>query len=257
MRVSLGLVLVVSVVLAMSCGGSSGGSKTATTGVNACGAAATAAASCSGAGGVTSTGTRPPFTSLVNTIPQNGQTLGSASAPLKIDLYQNFLCAHCRDFALDVFPQIIGEYVAGGRVMITFHDTALGGGPADIAHEAGRCAADQGKFWDAYFALYQNYSDDAATYTKARMESALTPTGVDIGKLSACLDSNQHQAEVDASTNEFMHLGDSSASYASANATVQAGGGPGIPVLNIGGTYLIAPPDYATVKAAIDAKLAP
>lgn len=263
MRASLVLTVLVSLLFAVACG-SGGGAKTATPASNACGAAVTASAgSCGGGTALRQAGSPAAGTPLASvgdilaSLPQDGQTLGNAGAPLKIDLYQNFLCAHCREFALDVFPQIISDYVARGQVMITFHDTALGGGPADIAHEAARCAADQGKFWPAYFALYQNFSDDPAKYTKAHMESVLAPTGVDAAKLASCLDADQHQAEVDASTNGFMQLGDSNPAYASANATVQAGGGPGIPVLNIGGTYLIAPSDYATVKAAIDAKLGP
>ena len=264
MRAALALVALLSLLFAVACG-SGGGAKTATPASNACGAPVTASAgSCGGAGGATTPpasttagAATTPVSDLLVGLPQDGQTLGNASAPLKVALYQNFLCPHCRDFALEIMPQMLIDYVATGKVAIVFHDAALGAGAADIAHEAARCAADQGKFWPAYFALYQNFADDPASYTKARMESVLAPTGVDAAKLASCLDSDQHQAEVDAATSEFEHLADNNAAYANALATVQAGNGPAIPLLDIAGTYLTAPEDYATVKAAIDAKLGP
>ena len=222
-----------------------------------------AAGSCGGPAGTTSAGGAPTVepsaaasaASAIDGIPQDGQKIGSASAPLTINLYQNFLCPHCRDFALTMLPQLLADYVRPGKVAIQFHDTAFGGGPADVAHEAARCAADQGKFWPAYFAIYEAYSEDASAYTNANMESVLAPTGVDAQKLAACLDSNQHQAEVDATTAEFQNLPDNNPAYANALATVMAQQGPAIPLLDIGGTYITAPENYATVKAAIDAKL--
>ncbi|HEX5396329.1 MAG TPA: thioredoxin domain-containing protein [Candidatus Limnocylindria bacterium] len=254
--------MLVTCVFLTACGsGSNNESKTPA--VNACGAAVTATTSSCGGAGETTVASGPTAASSalsdfgISTIPQASLTLGAPGAPLTINLYQNFLCPHCRDFALDMFPQLIADYVATGKVDVVFHDAAFGGGPANVAHEAAHCAADQGKFWPAYFALYQAYSDDSATYTNARMESALEPIGVDNGKLASCLESHQHLAEVEAATTAFQQLADNNAAYASALATVTAAQGPAIPMLDVGGTYLTAPEDYETVKAAIDAKLGP
>jgi protein-disulfide isomerase len=259
MRRLLAVITPLCCIVAMACGSGSSGSKTPA--VNACGAAVTATtASCGGAGDTAVAGSPEPSNtttaaSLIAPIPQQGMTLGTPGAPLSIDLYQNFLCPHCRDFSLGMFQQLIADYVATGKVDVVFHDAALGGGPADIAHEAARCAADQGKFWPAYFALYESFSDDASAYTKPRMESVLATTGVDSSQLAQCLDSDQHQAEVEAATAQFQQLADGNPAYANALATVMAAQGPAIPLLDIGGTFLTAPEDYAAVKAAIDAKL--
>lgn len=262
MRASL-VVLIALLALSVACGSGSSVSKTSTPASNACGVPVTASAgSCGGAGAVTKTASTPAASSTSTSasyfdasIPQSGETLGNAGAPLTINLYQNFLCPHCANFALTMLPQLITDYVATGKVAIVFHDTAFGAGPADVAHEAARCAADQGKFWPAYFAIYQAYSDDVSAYTKPHMESVLASTGVDNAKLATCLESDQHMAEVDASTAEFQHLPDNNPAYANALATITAEQGPAIPLLDIGGTYITAPEDYATVKAAIDAKL--
>ena len=181
---------------------------------------------------------------------------GDANAPVKLDLYGNFLCLRCRNFARDVLPQLITDYVASGKVSITFHDTALGGGDSvENAQGAARCAADQGKFWPAFAVLYQNFSGFDAPYVKPSLESLLAQTGVNSTTLNNCLDSDQHKSEVDASTDAFMHLADNNTDYANELATATAEKNPTIPLLVIGGTYFTTPDGYAPVRAAIQAKL--
>lgn len=254
-------------VVAVACGGSSNNATTPTTG--ACGAPVqtSSAGSCGGAAEPTVVVAKPGTTqpnsaagqlnlASFDGIPQDGLRLGPSDAPLNIDLYQNFLCPHCQEFALQQLPLLISDYVVSGKASITFHDVALGGGNADNAHEAAHCAADQGKFWQAYTVLYQNFSQENATYTKANLESLLGQTGVDPTMLATCLDTDQHKAEVNAATDAFTHLADSSPTYANELATITAEQGPAIPLIDVAGTYITAPDTYAQVKAAVEARLA-
>jgi protein-disulfide isomerase len=254
-RTSIALLISV-VVLVSACGGGSKSSNTTPT-ANPCGVPGSSAGC-----GETAVATTPPVASgqidvhSFDGIPQDGLTLGSVDAPVKIDLYQNFLCSHCRDFALDVLPHLITDYVATGKVSITFHDTAFGGSDTvENAHSAAHCAADQGRFWPAYVVLYQNYAEDDATYTKSNLESLLQQTGVDATELANCLDTDQHKAEVDASTDAFTHLPDKDAAYASQLATVTAAQGAAIPLFVINGVYLTAPEGYDPIRALILSKL--
>jgi hypothetical protein len=249
--IALGIGLLVT-LLAVACGNGGSKSATPTPAANPCGGASTA-----GCGDATTPDVRAAtLTSATFAgVPQDGLTLGEADAPLTIDLYQNFLCPHCRDFAEATMPQLIADYIATGRARIVFHDAALGPDEARLAHEAAHCAADQGKFWPAYAALYANFSDDPGAYTKASIESWLAKTGVDAQQLASCLDSGEHAAEVQAGTDAFTSLGERDATYASELATVQAGGGPAIPALKVGGRYLTAPETYAPVQAAVESEL--
>jgi protein-disulfide isomerase len=262
MRTPIGLLVAVLLALASAaCRESSPKAGSGTPTLNPCGAPGSTRscgdiATDATVAATTAAGTPQLTMQSFDGIPQDGQTLGSSDAPLKIDLYQNFLCPHCRDFALSVLPQLITDYVKPGKVSITFHDTALGNSAsAENAHGAARCAADQGKFWPAYAVLYQHYSDGDATYAKANLESLLAQTGVDATKLAACLDADQHKAEVDASTDAFTSMGDNNPDYANELATVTAQGGPAIPLVVVAGTYLTAPEGYAPIRAAIRAKL--
>ena len=39
-------------------------------------------------------------------------TLGSDSAAVTVDVFEDFSCSHCRDFALNVFPRLRADYLA-------------------------------------------------------------------------------------------------------------------------------------------------
>ena len=259
MRTILIAALAIIALGVLGCG--SGSKKTATPATGACGAPATAIASSCGSTtpvAVTSAGASGGTLTAASFdgVPQDGMTLGRADAPVKVDLYQNFLCPHCQEFALTMLPSLIRDYVASGKVGLTFHDAALGGGGAEIAHEAGRCAGAQGKFWPAYAALYQNFAQDETTYTVKYVESALSSLSLDGAALDRCLTSEQFKGDVDTATAAFQGKLDTMPAYSNAAATASAAQGPVIPLIDVGGNVLIAPASYDVVKAAIDAKLA-
>lgn len=254
--------LTVALVACVACGG--GGTKKASTAsTGACGGPAPATAIASSCGSTTPAPTESgggPASGLTGTsfdgVPQDGLMLGRADAPVKVELYQNFLCPHCQEFAETMLPLVIRDYVTPGKVAIIFHDAALGGGGADIAHEGARCAGDQGKFWPAYAALYAHLAPDESAYTVQYVESALGSSGIDAAKLDDCLTSGRFKNDVEASTAAFQALPDKNPAYANAVATASAGQGAVIPLIDIDGTVIIAPESYDVVKSAIDAKLA-
>lgn len=43
-------------------------------------------------------------------------TLGRANAPVKLILFENFLCEHCKAFEEGVFPRIKSDYIDTGQV---------------------------------------------------------------------------------------------------------------------------------------------
>src|SRR2546430_13560175 len=84
------LVAIVAVAVAIAISSGSGGTKTATT-------------------------ASPQAGSTVNRllagIPQSGNTLGKASAPVEVTFYEDLECPICRDFMLAAGSQLIGKEV--------------------------------------------------------------------------------------------------------------------------------------------------
>lgn len=73
--------------------------------------------------------------------------LGSAEAKVTVVDFSNYLCPHCRDHALEVFPLIRRDYIDTGKVRYVFRDFPFGAPnnpqpPVVRAGEAAACAAD-------------------------------------------------------------------------------------------------------------------
>ena len=83
--------------------------------------------------------------------------LGSPQAKVALIEYVDFQCPYCRRFALSVLPALRAKYVETGRVLVIFRHFPLPSHPlAAAAAESAVCADEQGKFPDAYEALFRN-----------------------------------------------------------------------------------------------------
>jgi protein-disulfide isomerase len=58
--------------------------------------------------------------SLLQGIPQNGITLGNASAPVTIQYFGDLECPICKQFTLGALPSVIQKYVRTGKVKIEY-----------------------------------------------------------------------------------------------------------------------------------------
>jgi protein-disulfide isomerase len=174
-------------------------------------------------------------------IPASGLTLGNADAKHTIDVYSDFQCPYCRDFAVDTEPQVVANYVATGKAKLVWHDLVIidkgvGGTESLDAANAARCASDQGMFWPYHDWLYANqYSEGSGAYTKDRLETIGKLVGVpDLTKFNACVEGGTHNSDI---TNETAAAG-----YTST------------PTIVVDGTVLSGF-DYGTIQSALDKAL--
>lgn len=179
---------------------------------------------------------------IPSSIPTNGTTLGAANAKT-IDVYEDFQCPVCRDFTADTEPQIVANYVAGGRAKIVWHDFIIidkkpgstGTESLDAAN-AARCGGDQGQFWLMHDWLYANqYGEGTGAFTKDRLKAIGKAAGItDLNKFNSCVDSGTHNDEI--------------------NAETIPPGVNGTPTIIIDGT-ITSDYSYAVVSAALDKAL--
>jgi protein-disulfide isomerase len=175
-------------------------------------------------------------------IAMSGFTLGDPNAKHTIDLYEDFQCPNCRDFTHDIEPQIVANYVAGGRAKLVWHDfividnnPPVGTESLDAAN-AARCANDQNQFWLMHDWLYANqYTEASGAFTKDRLKAMGKAAGIkDLTKFNTCVDAGTHNDEIKGET-----IPD---------------GASGTPTVVLDGKVL-ASFDYATVSAALDTAL--
>src|ERR1017187_7710936 len=56
-----------------------------------------------------------------------GKSVGNPAAPLRMDLYSDFTCPHCRVLHEETLPKIIADYVTPGKAYLVFHEFTLTG----------------------------------------------------------------------------------------------------------------------------------
>jgi protein-disulfide isomerase len=122
----------------------------------------------------------------------NSPSIGAADAKVVVRLYSDFQCPACR-YAEPAIKAAIDAYK--DRVRFIWKDFPLETihANARIAAEAGRCAVDQGKFWeyhDQLFAKQSEWSGLANPFAKLVEEA--TVVGMNSAPFSACLQARSH-----------------------------------------------------------------
>jgi protein-disulfide isomerase len=124
---------------------------------------------------------------------------GSPDAPVKFIEYSDYLCGHCRNFALETEPKIVNDYVATGKVQYIYHYYALGEAQI-LLEEAGHCAADQGHFWPYNKLMFENQGRFRTVESLEDLQALLNEfaqqADLDVAEFETCWNSHQHQQNI-------------------------------------------------------------
>lgn len=176
----------------------------------------------------------------------NGRSIGKADAPVTLDVWADFQCPFCGQFARTVEPQIVTNLVAKGTVRLVAHDFSFLGARLDpdestAAAVAARCADRQGKFWDYYEMLFWNQgtTENSGAFAPPRLLAMADLLGLDHAAFSSCLDDPTMATAVATETAAGRQAGVSST-----------------PTSIINGTAVVGLKDYATMASLIEAAAA-
>jgi predicted DsbA family dithiol-disulfide isomerase len=107
---------------------------------------------------------------------------GGKDAPVTIVEFSDFQCPYCRS-AEPVLKQVRAKY--GDKVKLVYMDFPLGMHQhAMDAAVAGRCAAEQNKFWELHDAMFS----DQTKLDAAGLKASAAKVGLDMAKFNACLE---------------------------------------------------------------------
>jgi protein-disulfide isomerase len=139
-----------------------------------------------------------------------GISVGSASAPITIFEFADFQCPACGRWATFIEPVIKERLVNTGKARYVFYDFPLGGNHVHsfLAARAGRCANEQGKFWEYHQALFARQND--WSFERSAEEKLLEygqAVGLDGDKFEGCLRSDKYAREVSESKSLGESLG--------------------------------------------------
>ena len=164
-------------------------------------------------------------------------TLGQANAPLKVILFENFMCEYCKGFEEEVFPQLKRDYIDTSKIEVYYVNLAAWGSKqAELSALAGECAyrQDEAAFWQFKSDVYRAQGSWQTLDDLLNVAGATT----EVESLRQCVKEQRYASEVQRDIDLVDKVG------------VQ--GTPSIIV----GIQGFEAPDYATLKAAIDAGLA-
>jgi protein-disulfide isomerase len=129
--------------------------------------------------------------------------LGHEDAVVTLVEFSDYECPFCIRHFNDTMPRL-AELIDAGRVRYVFKDF-----PIDVlhpgaarAHEAGRCADEQGMFWQLHARLFT----PPGSHEDARLQALAAETGLDAVRFRDCLASGRHTEAVKASVTQALTL---------------------------------------------------
>lgn len=108
-----------------------------------------------------------------------GKSMGNPAAPMRMDLWDDFTCSHCKMLHEQILPRIIADYVTPGKAYLVFHEFTLTGPGREHAKTASlyaAAAARVGKYQQVCDALFLTQSSWALSgKVWETVSTALTP----------------------------------------------------------------------------------
>jgi predicted DsbA family dithiol-disulfide isomerase len=132
--------------------------------------------------------------------PGNHPSLGPKNAPVTIVEFGDFECPFTKK-AEDTLKQVRAKYGNKIRLVYISHPLPIHS-HAFLADGAGRCAAEQGKFWEYHDALFADQSKLKAEDLKA----TAARLKLDTKKFDECFDKRKHDADLQADQAEAEQL---------------------------------------------------
>jgi protein-disulfide isomerase len=166
---------------------------------------------------------------------------GAPDALVKLIEYSDYLCGHCKNFALEKEPRIVEEYVATGKVQYIYHYYALGEAQV-LVGEAAHCAADQGHFWEYHKVVFENQGRFREISTLEELLELLAEfagqVGLDVPDFETCWNSHRHQETIIEAVMAAREIGVG-----------------GTPTFSIQGELIVGNQPYDVFQQAIEASL--
>jgi protein-disulfide isomerase len=105
--------------------------------------------------------------SLLNGLPQSGNALGAAKAPVTMDYYGDLQCPVCQAFSLGALPKVIDNYVRPGKLRIRYRalQTATQDQQTfDDQQVAALAAGKQRRLWQFVELFYREQGQEGTGY---------------------------------------------------------------------------------------------
>ena len=134
--------------------------------------------------------------------------MGDPNAPIQIEEFSDYLCSHCKSFALTQEPGIVSDYIATGDVYFKYVPFSFMAPESGRAAEASYCAADQEKFWEYHDIIFENVGT-ATTQPLAdsRLIQYAEALELNVDSFRSCLTGNTYRDQIQQDLSYGRQLG--------------------------------------------------
>jgi protein-disulfide isomerase len=145
---------------------------------------------------------KPPPVLRVDVSIDGAPFKGPAKAPVTIVEFTDFHCPFCKQVLLTL-TQLVARY--GDQVKLVFKDFPIDQlhPGASKAHEAARCANEQGKFWPFHDKLFAN----ATKTSPPELKTYAGEVGLDVAAFEKCYASGKYTVAVQKDIDEGRNIG--------------------------------------------------
>ena len=132
---------------------------------------------------------------------EGARVRGPSTAPVTIVEYSDFHCPFCKGVE-QTLSHLLSRY--GDKVRLAFKDFPIDSlhPQSRAAHEAARCAGDQGKFWEYHQVLFAG-----TPKTTDQLKGVAQQVGLDVAKFDQCVAAGKYKAAVQKEIDEGRRLG--------------------------------------------------
>jgi len=90
---------------------------------------------------------------------QEGARLGSTSAPVTIQVFNDLQCADCREAFLSAMPKLTENYVRSGKVKLLYRHYSNSESPQELGFYGAEAAAEQGYGWQFVYLFFRTQEE--------------------------------------------------------------------------------------------------
>ncbi len=120
--------------------------------------------------------------------------LGDKNAAITLIEFFDYQCPFCARHVRETLPQIERDYIRTGKLRYVLRDFPIESihPQAFKAHEAARCAGEQGKYWEIHARLLASQQ----TLSRNDLEDHAKSLGLDVPNFQQCLESGKYATAI-------------------------------------------------------------
>jgi len=154
------------------------------------------------AGSAESNATVAEVKTLIDGIPQSGDTLGDPNAPVTLKYFGDLECPICKEFALSVLPTLIPKYVRTGKLRIEYHSLQTATDEPEVfktQQVAALAAGKQNLGWYFIETFYHEQGEEKTGYVNEKYLQGIAAQvpGLNLADWSAARSESKYANEVE------------------------------------------------------------